>query len=134
MPLTFGIFGFAFPAGLVLYWTVSSGFQIGQQTVMLRLGHIGPEAMDRRLAQMKEKAAAKGDKPRSGLMGRLDGSRRSGAETPEPNTATARKPPPRTPGKGDEGWATKPRPKGSTSGRPEGVGAEPSEPPQAPGR
>ena len=31
MPLTFGIFGFAFPAGLVLYWTVSSGFQIGSR-------------------------------------------------------------------------------------------------------
>ena len=31
MPLMFGIFGFAFPAGLILYWTVSNLFQIGQQ-------------------------------------------------------------------------------------------------------
>ena len=49
MPLMFGVFGFGFPAGLVLYWTVSNLFQIGQQAIMLRLGHIGPEAMDRRL-------------------------------------------------------------------------------------
>ncbi len=53
MPVMFGVFGFAFPAGLVLYWTVSNLFQIGQQAVMLRLGHIGPEAMDRRLAEAK---------------------------------------------------------------------------------
>ncbi len=31
MPLMFGIFGFTFPAGLTLYWTVSNLWQIGQQ-------------------------------------------------------------------------------------------------------
>ena len=42
MPLMFGIFGFIFPAGLVLYWTMSNLFQIGQQAALLRAGHIGP--------------------------------------------------------------------------------------------
>jgi YidC/Oxa1 family membrane protein insertase len=32
----FGVFGFFFPMGLVLYWTVSNGWQIGQQYFMLR--------------------------------------------------------------------------------------------------
>jgi YidC/Oxa1 family membrane protein insertase len=36
MPLMFGVFGFFFPVGLVLYWTVSNGWQIGQQYFMLR--------------------------------------------------------------------------------------------------
>jgi YidC/Oxa1 family membrane protein insertase len=36
MPLMFGVFGFFFPVGLVLYWTVSNGWQIGQQYFMLK--------------------------------------------------------------------------------------------------
>jgi YidC/Oxa1 family membrane protein insertase len=99
MPLMFGVFGFAFPAGLVLYWTMSNLFQIGQQALMLRLGHIGPQAMDRRLEAGKAKGAA-ADKPRSGLMGRMmeraDQERKRRLGEPEP----LRKPPPRTSGKG----------------------------------
>jgi YidC/Oxa1 family membrane protein insertase len=104
MPVMFGIFGFQFPAGLVLYWTVSNLFQIGQQAVMLRLGHIGPEAMDRRIADAKAKASSKPDKPRSGFMGKMmeradqERKRRQG-DSPPP----LRKPPPRTPGKGQTG-------------------------------
>lgn len=103
MPVMFGIFGFGFPAGLVLYWTVSNLFQIGQQAAMLRLGHIGPEAMDRRLTQVKSKASTKSDKPRGGFMGKMmeraeqERKRRQGEDT------TLRKPPPRTPGKGTGG-------------------------------
>jgi YidC/Oxa1 family membrane protein insertase len=103
MPVMFGIFGFGFPAGLVLYWTVSNLFQIGQQAVMLRLGHIGPEAMDRRLTQVKSKASTKSDKPRGGFMGKMmeraeqERKRRQGEET------TLRKPPPRSSGKGQTG-------------------------------
>lgn len=44
MPLMFGVFGFTFPAGLVVYWTVSNALQIGQQFVLLKAGHIGPQA------------------------------------------------------------------------------------------
>jgi YidC/Oxa1 family membrane protein insertase len=98
MPVMFGIFGFAFPAGLVLYWTVSNLFQIGQQAMMLRLGHIGPQAMDRRLTEAKSKAETRTEKPRTGIIGRmmeraeLERKRRVG----EPSTP--RKPPPRTGG------------------------------------
>ncbi len=56
MPIMFGFFGFAFPAGLVLYWTTSNLWQIGQQYALLRAGHIGPEAMERRMAEQKAKA------------------------------------------------------------------------------
>jgi YidC/Oxa1 family membrane protein insertase len=126
MPIMFGIFGFAFPAGLVLYWTVSNLFQIGQQAVMLRLGHIGPEAMDRRLTQAKAKATARPEKPRSGFMGQLmeraENERKRRQGEPEP----LRKPPPRTPGKGGSGKSTKGR-----SGRPKGSGPNR---PKRPGR
>lgn len=70
MPVMFGVFGLSFPAGLVLYWTVSNLFQMGQQTLLLRAGHIGPEAMERRFAENKAKAAASGP-PRPGLMARM---------------------------------------------------------------
>ncbi len=122
MPVMFGIFGFQFPAGLVLYWTVSNLFQIGQQSVMLRLGHIGPEAMDRRIAAAKAKASSKPDKPpRTGFMGKMmqraDQERKRRQGDPPP---ALRKPPPRTPGKGQTG--TGKGTKGGGSGRPKGSG------------
>lgn len=69
LPLMFGIFGVSFPAGLIVYWTTSNFWQIGQQHVMLRLGHIGPNARP------------SAPKPRSrtgllgGLMSRMDAQR-----------------------------------------------------------
>jgi YidC/Oxa1 family membrane protein insertase len=36
MPIMFGVFGIFFPAGLVIYWTTSNGWQIVQQYYMLR--------------------------------------------------------------------------------------------------
>ena len=110
MPLMFGIFGFAFPAGLILYWTVSNLFQIGQQAVMLRLGHIGPQAMDRRLTEAKSKAETRTDKPRTGIMGRMmeraEQERKRRLGEPE----APRKPPPRTSG------SSKASPKGTAKG------------------
>ena len=134
MPIMFGIFGFGFPAGLVLYWTMSNLFQIGQQAVMLRLGHIGPEAMNRRLTEVQSKASTKSDKPRGGFMGKMmeraeqERKRRQGEET-----TTLRKPPPRTSGtgKGTAGkGGTGKGPKGG-SGRPKGTGPNR---PKRPGR
>jgi YidC/Oxa1 family membrane protein insertase len=58
MPIMFGFFGYAFPAGLVLYWTTSNVWQIGQQYALLRAGHIGPEALERRIAEQKARAAS----------------------------------------------------------------------------
>jgi YidC/Oxa1 family membrane protein insertase len=66
MPLMFAFFGLQFPAGLVLYWTVSNGLQVAQQTYLLRAGHIGPEALERRMAEQNQKAA--NPTPRRGVM------------------------------------------------------------------
>jgi YidC/Oxa1 family membrane protein insertase len=70
MPLMFGIFGISFPAGLVVYWTTSNVWQIGQQYVMLRLGHIGPNA--RPAAPRKARSGLF-----SGIMARMEGQRRA---------------------------------------------------------
>ncbi|HEX5937921.1 MAG TPA: YidC/Oxa1 family membrane protein insertase [Actinomycetota bacterium] len=141
MPLMFGVFGFAFPSGLVLYWSMSNLFQIGQQAVMLRLGHIGPEAMDRRLAQTKAKAAAKGDKPRSGFMGQLMSRADQERNRRTQDAATLRKPPPRGSAKGGAKGGTgtskgTSASKGATrkgkgrSGRPKGSGPNRPKPPR----
>jgi YidC/Oxa1 family membrane protein insertase len=103
MPVMFGIFGYTVPAGLVLYWTVSNLFQIGQQAVMLRLGHIGPEAMDRRLEEVRAKAAAKGEKPRTGFFAQMMDRAEQERKRRGTDDAPVRKPPPRTPGKGTKG-------------------------------
>lgn len=57
MPLMFAFFGINFPAGLVLYWTASNLFQVAQQTLMLRAGHIGPDAIEKRIEEQKTRAA-----------------------------------------------------------------------------
>jgi len=64
MPLMFAYFGLSFPAGLVVYWTVSNALQIGQQTYLLKKGHIGPEALARQIERQKTKAK----NPRRGVM------------------------------------------------------------------
>jgi len=68
MPLLFLVWGWQVPAGLVLYWTTSNAIQIGQQTVLLKAGHIGPEAVERRMAEHRERMA-KGGPQKKGLMG-----------------------------------------------------------------
>jgi YidC/Oxa1 family membrane protein insertase len=68
MPLLYGVWGFAFPAGLIVYWTTANGIQIGQQSLMLRAGHIGPEALERRMAEQRAKMA-EGKPQRKGIMG-----------------------------------------------------------------
>ena len=70
MPIMFGIFGYTFPAGLTLYWTVSNTWQIGQQYVLLKAGHIGPDAMERRIAEQRAKNANK-PAAKPGLMARM---------------------------------------------------------------
>ncbi len=136
MPVMFGIFGFQFPAGLVLYWTVSNLFQIGQQSMMLRLGHIGPEAMERRIAAAKAKASSKpADKPRGGIMGRMmeraDQERKRRQGDPPP---ALRKPPPRTPGKGQTGQTGTGKGTKGGSGRPKGSGPNRPNRPKGSGR
>ena len=69
MPVMFGIFGFTFPAGLVVYWTTSNLWQIGQQAALLRAGHIGPDALERRRQEIANKPAKEGGMF-SGMMAR----------------------------------------------------------------
>jgi YidC/Oxa1 family membrane protein insertase len=72
MPLFFGFIGFTFPAGLVLYWTTSNLFQIGQQTLLLRAGHIGPDALEKRMAEQRQKQAEKAGQPqKKGIIGSM---------------------------------------------------------------
>lgn len=70
MPIMFGFFGYAFPAGLVLYWTTSNLWQIGQQYALLRAGHIGPEAMERRMAEQRARANSP-EPPKQGFFARM---------------------------------------------------------------
>ncbi|MET0799715.1 MAG: YidC/Oxa1 family membrane protein insertase [Actinomycetota bacterium] len=100
MPLFFGFIGWSFPVGLVLYWTVSNLFMIGQQTLLLRAGHIGPEALERRMAEQKAKMAAQADKPQkkgfmAGMMERADEERKrrgtAPAKDPKGSTGTQSK-------------------------------------------
>ncbi len=70
MPLMFGVFGFLFPAGLVIYWTVSNGWQIGQQYFMLKSRPTAGGSP----GQGAEEAG------QEGLHGFDDGEGRSGAE------------------------------------------------------
>ena len=72
MPALFGVFGLNFPAGLLVYWTSSNLFQVAQQDIMLRLGHMGPDALEKRQAEQRARAASNDSKPqRQTLMDRL---------------------------------------------------------------
>jgi YidC/Oxa1 family membrane protein insertase len=120
MPLMFGIFGFTFPAGLTLYWTVSNIWTIGQQYALLKAGHIGPEAMDRRIAEQRAKNSNKPAK--QGFIARLQERAEQARGQPEP--------PPRKPGTGGRkvqgsGSGKGPQPKGrrpNTGGNPKSGG------------
>ena len=94
MPLMFGIFGFTFPAGLTLYWTVSNGWQIGQQYALLKLGHIGPEAMERRMAEQRAKNADQPVKPSfmTRMQDRAEQSRKDQQSKKPGSAGTGRKP------------------------------------------
>jgi YidC/Oxa1 family membrane protein insertase len=94
MPFMFGIFGFAFPGGLILYWTVANFFQISQQSLLLRAGHIGPEALERRIAEQKAKQLAAGDRPpaKKGFLAKMmeqaETQRQAGGGRPTPRGGT----------------------------------------------
>jgi YidC/Oxa1 family membrane protein insertase len=124
MPLLFAFFGLQFPAGLVVYWTVSNGLQIGQQTYLLRRGHIGPQALERHIEQQKAKA----QNPKRGVMSWMT-DRAQAAQRQREDLQTQRD----KKGKGTGGTPPKkgaPRPK-----RPPGAGSPGSaKKPSQPGR
>jgi YidC/Oxa1 family membrane protein insertase len=109
-PLVFAFLGLTFPSGLVLYWTLSNLFQVGQQTFLMRAGHIGPEALERRMAEQREKMADKSQQPpRQGFMARMaeraeqaqkqrDQGRRGGQKPPQAGAGAKPRPKPKPPG------------------------------------
>jgi YidC/Oxa1 family membrane protein insertase len=121
MPLMFGVFGIFFPAGLVIYWTTSNAWQIGQQYYMLRT---------RPTAETLAAAAAENGKkrgPKKGFLSsmseraeqerkRRQGIARPGSSTPKPGTPKprpgSRPNQPKRPGTGGSGGGDpKKRPK-----------------------
>ena len=113
MPILFGVFGFFFPAGLVIYWTTSNLWQIGQQYFMLRTRPSADELA----------ARADGKKGRKGFMASLmdrvanerqqrEGPTGKPGEGPKPGPTTGRPPPPKKPSSGGNGGRSrKKRPK-----------------------
>jgi YidC/Oxa1 family membrane protein insertase len=69
LPLLFGIWGFLFPTGLVLYWTTSNLWQIGQQHFMLRAKAKQEALTDS--SDGKRKGPPVEPPPRRGLFGSL---------------------------------------------------------------
>lgn len=111
MPLVFGVFGIFFPVALVLYWSTSNLWQIGQQYFMVRTR---PSVED--LA-----ARADGKEPRRGLLASLmeradaERQRRGGQGGAKPGGTSkpgSPKQPPKRPGSGGNGGGSrKKRPK-----------------------
>ena len=75
MPVMFGIFGFTFPSGLVVYWTTANFWQIGQQYLLMKAGHIGPDALERRKNELANRPAREKKGLMSGLMQRAEQER-----------------------------------------------------------
>jgi YidC/Oxa1 family membrane protein insertase len=108
MPLMFAVFGLQVVSGLVVYWTVSNLFQLGQQTFLLRAGHIGPEAIERRIAEQRHRAAT-AEPPKEGLMQRLQRRASDAQKTRGEKDQTQGQPQRPTPGQPQRRSRGKPR-------------------------
>jgi YidC/Oxa1 family membrane protein insertase len=69
MPLFFGVIGFGFPAGLVLYWTTTNLVQIGQQFYMLPQMSAGREEPPRSRSQRDDGGSGTGPSPKREVEG-----------------------------------------------------------------
>ena len=131
MPIMFGVFGIFFPAGLVLYWTTSNGWQIGQQYFMLK-SRPTAEQLAESAKSKPQKAEKKGFM--SSMMERAE-QQRELRGTPKPGTkkpGTTRPPGSKGGTNGTTGSGpTKPgsNPKGSGSGG-NGSGGDPKKRPK----
>jgi YidC/Oxa1 family membrane protein insertase len=134
MPLMFGVFGVFFPAGLVLYWTTSNAWQIGQQYFMLKSRQLA----ERAAKNQQDKAGKRGFIASLSERAEEERKRREGATGRRPATGQQRKPgAPRpssgkpTTGKGPVGKGPvgkgKPKPKPDTG---ESGGTDPGERPE----
>jgi YidC/Oxa1 family membrane protein insertase len=131
MPVLFGVFGIFFPAGLVLYWTTSNGWQIGQQYFMLK-SRPTAEQLAESAKSKPQKAEKKGFM--SSMMERAE-QQRELRGTPKPGTkkpGTTKPPASKGGTNGTTGSGpTKPgsNPKGSGSGG-NGSGGDPKKRPK----
>ena len=131
MPIMFGVFGIFFPAGLVLYWTTSNGWQIGQQYFMLK-SRPTAEQLAESAKSKPQKAEKKGFM--SSMMERAE-QQRELRGTPKPGTkkpGTTKPPGSKGGTNGTTGSGpTKPgsNPKGSGSGG-NGSGGDPKKRPK----
>jgi YidC/Oxa1 family membrane protein insertase len=98
MPLFFGVIGFNFPAGLILYWTTTNAVQIVQQHYMFVWRGVRTDA---------EPVPAK--RSGGGFFAKMS---RAAMEARGDRSRTERPPPTRRPGDGQRG---RPRPPGSTN-------------------
>ena len=121
MPLMFAFFGLSFPAGLVVYWTVSNALQIAQQTYLLKKGHIGPEALERQIE--RQKARASDPSPKKGIMGWMS----ERAEAAQQQRSDLQKQ------RGPKGKGTGQQPKGKRSGGQASKGSPRPKKPTGPG-
>ena len=101
LPIMFGVFGIFFPAGLVVYWTTSNLWQIGQQYYMLRT----------RPTSESLAAAANGKPERKGIIASM--MERAQSERDRRQTGAARPSTTRKPGSGRPGSSTQRRKPGS---------------------
>ncbi len=108
MPLIYVVWGWAFPAGLILYWTTANGIQIAQQTVMLRAGHIGPEALERAKAEQRRRQEEGGPK-KKGFMAWMNEKAQAvqGLQEPPKDAGT-----PQSDGKGQQPKSSQKKPQG----------------------
>jgi YidC/Oxa1 family membrane protein insertase len=101
LPIMFGVFGIFFPAGLVVYWTTSNVWQIGQQYYMLRT----------RPTSESLAAAANGKPERKGIFASM--MERAQSERDRRQTGAARPSTTRKPGSGRPSSSTQRRKPGS---------------------
>jgi YidC/Oxa1 family membrane protein insertase len=125
MPILFGVFGIFFPAGLVLYWTTSNLWQIGQQHFMLKTrpteedmaasARSKPQQSEKKkgfMASMMERAEQ--ERKRRDAATRNPGSRKPGTPksgNPKPGTKKPGSGPRKPGGGGSGGGDPKKRPK-----------------------
>jgi YidC/Oxa1 family membrane protein insertase len=107
MPIMFGVFGIFFPSGLVVYWTTSNAWQIGQQYYMLR---------SRPTAEtLAARAAEKSDQPtkKKGFMGSMMDRAEQERKRRDQGTGKSGRP-----SKPSAGGSSKPSKPGGASGKP----------------
>jgi YidC/Oxa1 family membrane protein insertase len=125
MPILFGVFGIFFPAGLVLYWTTSNLWQIGQQHFMLKTrpteetlaanARSKPQKGEKKgfMSSMMDRAEQERKRRETGGTRNPDGRKPGGPKSGNPKPGTKRPGSgPRKPGGGGNGGGDpKKRPK-----------------------